>query len=125
MRKRAYDGFDAAFDENGRDYDWLKFVRSFGLARRDVVAGRRDADILFEILLSERPTRKLVGGGRHPQHRWWPPMRRSWCGWCCAVEPWRRSMARGTTCAVWVHPMPGCPSLQLYEAGLGNICEKG
>ena len=45
----------------------------FGLPRRDVVAGRRDADILFEILLSERSTRKLVGGGRHPQHRWWAP----------------------------------------------------
>jgi hypothetical protein len=44
-----------------------------GLARRDVVAGRRDADILLEILLSEGSTRKLVGGERHPQHRWWAP----------------------------------------------------
>jgi hypothetical protein len=37
------------------------FVRPFRLARREVVAGRRDADIVFEILLSERSTRKLVG----------------------------------------------------------------
>ena len=58
--------------------------------------------------------RKAVGE-RHPQCRWCAPVRRSWCEWYCAVEPWRRSMVRGTTCAIWLDLMPGCPSRQLSK----------
>jgi len=90
-------------------------VQSLGLARWEVVAGRRDADILLEILLSEGATGKLVGGERYPQHRWWAPraailVRMVWrCRTMEAVNGARDH------CGNCVHPMPGCPSRQLSK----------